>query len=217
MAVLVCGRSGLWPFRFVVVPVCGRSWFVAVSVCGRSGLWPFRFVAVSVCGRSGLWPFRFVAVSVCGRLGFGRFGLWPLWPESLHTIKSAQIETALLNHQQMTIACTTSFTVVQPVVSDHNWSYYQSWNWSTNRTTIRMVAQPIARSVARLHTIHRAQSVTIMSVGISLRLWDMLSVQTSTIRFFGNCLVLSNRAGWDARIRCRKWRQGHPAFLKWRS
>ena len=34
---------------------------VAVSVCGRSGLWPFRFVAVSVCGRFGcgrfgLWP-----------------------------------------------------------------------------------------------------------------------------------------------------------------
>ena len=27
-------------------------------------------------------PFRFVAVSVCGRFGFGRFGLWPLWPES---------------------------------------------------------------------------------------------------------------------------------------
>ena len=74
----------------------------------------------------------------------------------LHTIKSAQIETALINHQQMTIACTTSFTVVQPVVSDRNWSYYQSWNCSTNRTTIRMVAQPIARPVARLHTIHRA-------------------------------------------------------------
>ena len=71
VAVSVCSRFGLWPFRFV-----------AVSVCGRSGLWPFRFVAVSVCGRSGLWPFRFVALSVCGRLGFGRFGLWPLWPES---------------------------------------------------------------------------------------------------------------------------------------
>ena len=72
VAVSVCGRSGLWPFRFV-----------AVSVCGRSGLWPFRFVAVSVCGRSGLWPFRFVAVSVCGRFGCGRFGLWPLWPVTL--------------------------------------------------------------------------------------------------------------------------------------
>ena len=34
-------------------------------------LWPFRFVA-----------FGFVAVSVCDRLGFGRFGLWPLWPET---------------------------------------------------------------------------------------------------------------------------------------
>ena len=74
VAVPVCGRSGLWPFRFVAVSVWGRS------VCGRSGLWPFRFVAVSVCGRFGLWPFRFVAVSVCGR-----FGLWPLWPV---TIKS---------------------------------------------------------------------------------------------------------------------------------
>ena len=41
----------------------------------------------------------------------------------LHTIKLAQNETALINHQQMTIACTTSFTVVQPVVSDRNWSY----------------------------------------------------------------------------------------------
>ena len=77
MAVSVCGRFGLWPFRSV-----------AISVCGRFGLWPFRSVAVSVCGRSvfgrsGLWPFRFVAVSVCGRLGFGRLGLWPLWPESV--------------------------------------------------------------------------------------------------------------------------------------
>ena len=51
MAVSVCGRSGLWPLRFVAVSVCGRSGFVAVPVCGRSGLWPFRF-----------WPFRFVAV-----------------------------------------------------------------------------------------------------------------------------------------------------------
>ena len=69
-----CVYFYLWPFRFVAVPVCGRS-----------GLWPFRFVAVSVCGRSGLWPFRSVAVLVCGRLGFGRFGLWPLWPESIVT------------------------------------------------------------------------------------------------------------------------------------
>ena len=29
-----CGRSGLWPFRFVAVSVCGRLGF------GRSGLWP---------------------------------------------------------------------------------------------------------------------------------------------------------------------------------
>ena len=72
VAVSVCGRSGLWPFRFV-----------AVSVCGRFGLWPFRSVAVPVCGRFGLWPFRFVAVPVCGRFGCGRFGLWPLWPVTL--------------------------------------------------------------------------------------------------------------------------------------
>ena len=82
-----CVYFYLWPFQFVAVPVCGRFclWpfrFEAVSVCGRSGLWPFRFVAVSVCGPFGLWPFRFVAVSVYGRFGFGRFGLWPLWPES---------------------------------------------------------------------------------------------------------------------------------------
>ena len=64
MAVSVCGRFGLWPFRFVAVPVCGRFglWLlrsVAVLVCGHSGLWPFRSVAVPVCGRFGLWPFRF--------------------------------------------------------------------------------------------------------------------------------------------------------------
>ena len=53
---------------------------VAVSVCGRSGLRPFRIVAVLVCGCSGLWPFRFVAISVCGHFGCGRFGLWPIWP-----------------------------------------------------------------------------------------------------------------------------------------
>ena len=70
VAVSVCSRFGLWPFRFV-----------AVSVCGRLGLWPFRSLAVSVCGRFGLWPFRSVAVPVCGRFGFGRFGLWPLWPD----------------------------------------------------------------------------------------------------------------------------------------
>ena len=47
---------------------------VAVSVCGPFGLWPFRSLA-----------FRFVAVPVCGRFGFGRFGLWPLWPETIRT------------------------------------------------------------------------------------------------------------------------------------
>ena len=68
VAILACGRSGLWPFRFV-----------AVSVCGRFGLWPFRSVAVSICGRFGLWPFRFVAVSVCGLFGLWPFRLWPFW------------------------------------------------------------------------------------------------------------------------------------------
>ena len=66
VAVSVCGRSGLWPFRSV-----------AVSVCGRFGLWPFRFVAVSVCGLSGLWPFRFVAVSVVAVSVCGRYDLLP--------------------------------------------------------------------------------------------------------------------------------------------
>ena len=67
VAFSVCGRFGLWPFRFVAVPVCGRS-----------GLWPFRFVAVSVCGRSGLWPFRFVAVSVVAVSVCGRYDLLPV-------------------------------------------------------------------------------------------------------------------------------------------
>ena len=35
---------------------------MAVLVCGRSSLWPFRSVAVPVCGLFGLWPFRSVAV-----------------------------------------------------------------------------------------------------------------------------------------------------------
>ena len=65
--VLVCGRFGLWPLRFV-----------AASVCGRFDLWPFRCVAVPVCGRSSLWPIRFVAVSVCGRSGLWPFRLWPI-------------------------------------------------------------------------------------------------------------------------------------------
>ena len=70
-AVLACGRSGLWPFRSVAIPVCGHF-----------GLWPFRCVALSVCGRfslylSGLWPFRSVALPVCGRFGLWPFRLWP--------------------------------------------------------------------------------------------------------------------------------------------
>ena len=61
-----CVYFYLWPFRFVAVPVCGRS-----------GLWPFQFVAVPVCGLFGLWPFRSVAVSVCGRFGLWPFRFWP--------------------------------------------------------------------------------------------------------------------------------------------
>ena len=66
VAVSVCGRYGLWPFR----PWAFRT--VAVPVCGLFGLWPFRSVAVPVCGRFGLWPFRlwpfrFVAVMTCFR------------------------------------------------------------------------------------------------------------------------------------------------------
>ena len=57
---------------------------VALLVCSRFGLWTFRFVAVSVCDRFGL------AIPLCSRvglwlLGFGRSGLWPLWPESIWT------------------------------------------------------------------------------------------------------------------------------------
>ena len=42
------------------------------AATNRNGLWPFRFVAVPVCGLFGLWPFQFLAVlvlsvSVCGR------------------------------------------------------------------------------------------------------------------------------------------------------
>ena len=73
VAVSVCGRSGLWPFRFV-----------AVSVCGRSGLWPFRSVAIPVCGRFGFWPFRFVAVSVVAVSVCGRYDLLPLERPSLY-------------------------------------------------------------------------------------------------------------------------------------
>jgi len=48
-------KTCLWP-----------SWslFVAVMVCGRHGLWPSWFMAVMVCGRHGLWPSWFVAVIV---------------------------------------------------------------------------------------------------------------------------------------------------------
>ena len=44
VAVSVCGRFGLWPFRFVAVSVCGLS-VCGLSVCGRFGF-----------GRFGLWP-----------------------------------------------------------------------------------------------------------------------------------------------------------------
>ena len=80
MSISICGRSGLWPFRFVAVPVCGRF-----------GLWPFRFVAVSVCGRFGLWPFRFVAVSVLAVSVCGRYdqnpSRWPFTGEFFQTLR----------------------------------------------------------------------------------------------------------------------------------
>jgi len=50
VAVMVCGRHGLWPSWL------WPSWFVAIMV-----------VAIMVCGRHGLWPSWFVAVMVCGR------------------------------------------------------------------------------------------------------------------------------------------------------
>ena len=72
---------------------------IELDVLCSFSLWPFRSVVVSVCGRFGLWPFRFVAVSVCGRLGFDRFGLWPLWPET--TMKAWHWAiSALLAHRQ---------------------------------------------------------------------------------------------------------------------
>ena len=77
MSISICGRSGLWPFRFVAVSVCGRSGLWPFVVCGRFGLWPFRSVAVSVCGLFGLWPFRSVAFPVCGRFGLWPFRFWP--------------------------------------------------------------------------------------------------------------------------------------------
>ena len=79
MAVSVCGRFGLWPFRLwpftfvavltIILVMCHSYHHVTVVIedCGRLGVWPFRFVAVSVCGCFGLWPFTlwpftFVAV-----------------------------------------------------------------------------------------------------------------------------------------------------------
>ena len=66
VAVSICGRFSLWPFKFVAIPVCGHS-----------GLWSFQFMTISVCGRSGLWPFRFVAVSFLAILVCGRYDQKP--------------------------------------------------------------------------------------------------------------------------------------------
>jgi len=41
--------------RFIAVPV--MVYLVAVMVCGRHGLWPSWFVAVMVCGRHGIGPY----------------------------------------------------------------------------------------------------------------------------------------------------------------
>ena len=68
----------------------------------------------------------------------------------LCTIKWVQNQALLTwSHQQMTTGCTTSFKVVQPVVTDLNRSYYQSWNFSTNGTTNEMAAQLVTRPAAR--------------------------------------------------------------------
>ena len=66
---------------------------------------PFRFVAVPVCGRSGLWQFRSVAVPVYGRFGCGRFGLWPfrMWPFRFVAVMTCYLQVhsiiqTLINH-----------------------------------------------------------------------------------------------------------------------
>ena len=73
-----CGNCAhnLCPFRFV-----------AILVCGRLGLWPFwyvafRFVAVLVCGLFGSWPFRSVAVSIVAVWVCGHHDLLPSVPVS---------------------------------------------------------------------------------------------------------------------------------------
>ena len=50
---------------------------VAIWVCGRLGMWPFRFVLIKGCGRLGVWSLRFVAISVCYRCGLWSLRLWP--------------------------------------------------------------------------------------------------------------------------------------------
>ena len=45
-------KTRLWPSWLPP----SSSWFVAVIVCGRHGLWPSWFVVVMVCGRHWLWP-----------------------------------------------------------------------------------------------------------------------------------------------------------------
>ena len=72
----------------------------AHTVCGRFGLWPFRFVTVPVCGRSGLWPFRFVAVSVCGLLGLWPFRFWPFRFVAVMTRNHPDHDTALTHSRQ---------------------------------------------------------------------------------------------------------------------
>ena len=102
------GWQLMWPFRFVVVPFCGRFgfWpfrFMAVPVCGRSGLWPFRCVAVPVCGRFSLWPFRFVAVSVVAVSVCGRYDLLPFYRISspVHRSHACWPQSHPLSHRNL--------------------------------------------------------------------------------------------------------------------
>ena len=113
VATLVCGRLGLWPFRFVAFR------FGAIWVCDRFGLWLFWYVAVSVCGYLGLKPFL-----VFGRFGFCRFGLWPLWSETGHVLWLAWYSVIYLS--PMSCWCIEA--------SQQTWR-----NWTRCRQTTRLL------------------------------------------------------------------------------
>ena len=90
VAVPACGRSGLWHFRSVAVPV------VAVSVCGRFGLSPFLFVAVSVCRRYDLLPIYITWVAV--RIWFFWYFLFVLLLWSPFTNLVSESKACINNH-----------------------------------------------------------------------------------------------------------------------